>query len=522
MIERNNGLMLFGDFEELHNRIAGGRNNFRENIGKIKASFLRGENIRLIIGASRYNLRRLNKIAEFSMSLLGKDINLDSVTFKVFPVNTIIQNFTKYVEEVKSHIDSKRIDIILYDEELMNILKSVSSYAQAEPQSARKLLRLLGVICEEVFIGPQTIVFDPFHRCNVKCKHCWVHTPAVKHPREFLDRKFDFEIFKKIIDDASDMNTDGVIFQGDGEPLMYSKFMPMLRYARDKKLEVSFFTNGILFTEEKAEEIIELGVKELYCSLPAGTAQTYEKIVTTQPAETFYKIKNNLEKFMVLRRNSNEDFPRLLITHVIHALNCHELIDMAVTDAQIASDAVRFYLIRLDSRNGFLRLSPVEVEMIKKQIKMAAEILKSKNIEFVDNIDFQLLHYDKDTGAWSKDFFLGQGCIIGWYFNLIPAKYDMSFCCHLRTVGYLDKQSFRDAWDSIDYWRWRKQAKFLRYNTNASFFNGQLMYDEHCDHCDNHQMIIAVLDDLRKYGLYKYYNTPDKIDAGACLDEQKA
>ena len=32
MIERNNGLMLFGDFEELHNRIAGGRNNFRENI----------------------------------------------------------------------------------------------------------------------------------------------------------------------------------------------------------------------------------------------------------------------------------------------------------------------------------------------------------------------------------------------------------------------------------------------------------------------------------------------------------
>ena len=86
----------------------------------------------------------------------------------------------------------------------------------------------------------------------------------------------------------------------------------------------------------------------------------------------------------------------------------------------------------------------------------------------------------------------------------------------------MDKQSFRDAWDSIDYWRWRKQAKFLRHNTNASFFNGQLMYDEHCDHCDNHQMIIAVLDDLRKYGLYKYYNTPDKIDAGACLDEQKA
>jgi len=174
-------------------------------------------------------------------------------------------------------------------------------------------------------------------------------------------------------------------------------------------------------------------------------------------------------------------------------------------DADIAPDAVRFYLIRLDVMNRFLQLKPQEIEVIKKQIPEIALILEKSKIEFVDNFEFQLEHYDEKTGAWSKDFFLSHGCTIGWYFNLIPAKYDMSFCCHLRTVGYLDKKSFKDVWNSTEYWRWRRQAKYLKDNKSARFANGQLLYDEHCDHCDNHQTIIKTMNELKKYDLYKYY-----------------
>jgi MoaA/NifB/PqqE/SkfB family radical SAM enzyme len=208
---------------------------------------------------------------------------------------------------------------------------------------------------------------------------------------------------------------------------------------------------------------------------------------------------------MALRRKSGKDQPRLIISHVIHALNHHELIEMAKMDVDIAPDAVRFYLIRLDVMNIFLQLKPEEMETIKKQVPGVASILKKNNIEFVDNFEFQLNHYDQKTGAWSKDFFLNHGCTIGWYFNLIPAKYDMSFCCHLRTVGYLDKESLKEVWNSIEYWRWRRQAKYLKENKNAKFANGQVLYDEHCDHCDNHQTIIKALNELKKYDLYKYY-----------------
>jgi len=498
-------LNLLGDFEELHNRIAGNSDDFKRVVAEIEKLVHNIPEAKITIGLSRYNFARLNKIAEFSMSLLGKKIDLSRIELKIFPVKDLPQNFISYIEDIKKHIDADRIGISFYDDKLMEILNTVGLHAKVNPGREKDLLRLLGIISEQALIGPQTIVFDPFHRCNTKCQHCWVHTPSVKHPEEFLNRKFDFELFKKIIDDASAMMTDGIILQGDGEPLMYDKFMPMLRYARSKGLGVLFFTNGILLDEAKAKEIIDLEVNEIYCSFPAGSAEVYRKISSIQPAETFYKVRDNLKKFMILKRQSGKNNPRLIVSHVIHNMNYHELVEMARMDADIAPDAVRFYLIRLDVMNRFLQLKPEEIEAIKKQVPAITEILKNKNIEFIDNFEFQLSHYDEKTGAWSKDFFLDHGCTIGWYFNLIPAKYDMSFCCHLRTVGYLDKKPFREVWNSVEYWRWRRQAKYLKDNKSAKFANGQVLYDEHCDHCDNHQTIIRNLNELKKYDLFKYY-----------------
>jgi len=499
-----NHFLIFGDFAELHKRISG-EDDFAKQISRIKKLAVNGEPLTIEIGLSRYNFGRLSAIAEFCMCLINKPINLSFLELKLFPVKDIPSNFLVYLEEVRKQLDSAAIKVFFYDDKLIEMLNAISLHAQVNSGRERDLLRLLGIISEQVFIGPQTIVFDPFHRCNTKCQHCWVHTPGVKQPEEFLERKFDFELFKKIIDDASAMMTDGIILQGDGEPLMYDKFMPMLRYARSKKLGVLFFTNGILLDEEKAKEVIELGVNEIYCSLPAGSAETYAKISTIQPGETFYKVRDNLKRFMVLRRQSGNNQPRLIVSHVIHTLNYHELTEMAKMDADIAPDAVRFYLIRLDVMNRFLQLKPQEIEAIKKQIPEISRILAKNNIEFVDNFEFQLDNYDAKTGAWSKDFFLNHGCTIGWYFNLIPAKYDMSFCCHLRTVGYLDRKPFKDVWNSTEYWRWRRQAKYLKNNKSARFANGQLLYDEHCDHCDNHQTIIKSMNELKKYDLYKYY-----------------
>ncbi|MDP2924127.1 MAG: radical SAM protein [Candidatus Omnitrophota bacterium] len=495
--------MICGDYAELHNRIIG-KNNFEEVIQNVKENLSKKRKI--IIGISRYNFFRLNEIVNFCFNLNGKDLNNRKNTiasFDIFPMRDILSNFLLYMDRIKKI--NGNIEVKLIDRSLREILETVGLNACIHQEKERDIARLLGVICEEAFIGPEVIVIDPFHKCNVKCVHCFVHNPLINHPQEFLDRKFTLEKFKEIVDDSADLKVDNIILQGDGEPLMHPNFLDMIRYIREKKIKALFFTNGSFLNKQIAEEIINLRVEEIYCSLPAGSQESYERIcINPQGGKIFNLIVNNMKNLMDLKRELKKSSPRLVMTHVIHKLNYDELIRMAELDAYIGTDATRFYLIRLDANNKHLKLSDEQIEVIKRDLPIAVDILKRANIDFVDNIKFQLSHYENSTGAWSKDIFLEKGCTIGWYFCLIPALGDISMCCHLRTVGYLNKQRFKEIWRSEYYRRTRYQAKFISDHKDIKFLNGMTLYDEHCEHCDNHQGLLHIFNDLEKAGLYKF------------------
>jgi len=495
---------IFGHFDELHERIIGKDGTFDETIKRLESMAVLDKNVVFKIGVTRHNFFCINEMVKLCMRLKGVDCRSLEESFNVFPVDKIIHNFIEYIRGIQEAIENASIELFLCDEELIEILQIIQFHMQREKVSDRDLVRLLGVIAEHAFIGPQTIVFDPYHRCNIQCRHCFVHNPAIQHREGFLERKFSLEKFKSIIDDSAELKVDGIILQGDGEPLLYDKFFDMLRYARSKDIGVLFFTNGSLIHEKESRELIDLGVKEIYCSFPSGTSATYAQVTTIGTEATFNTIIVNLKTLVRIRKEQGKLEPRLKMTHVIHALNYHELIEMAKVDAEIGADAARFYLIRLDDNNQSLKLSEREIEVIKKDLPIATKIFMENGIDFVDNIMFQLEHYDKDTGAWSKDIFLQEGCTIGWYFCLIPALYDVSMCCHLRTVGDLNKQSFKELWNSREYRRYRIKAKFLKENKGYTFLNGVKLYDEHCEHCDNHQTLITNLDNLYRFGLYRF------------------
>lgn len=500
---KNDKAAFFGHFDQLHERITGRKGSFRGAVDTAKEAFSRKGNTPYQIGVSRYNFFCLDQIAEFVLSLKGvNDVRFPS--FDIFPLERIIHNFIDYAGKIREKTKEFNLDFMLVDEQFVEIMQVVQFHAQRGKVSDKGLARLFGIIAEAAFVGPQTIVFDPFHRCNLKCRHCFVHNPLIHHQEEFLNRKFDYAMFQRIIDDAAELQTDGIILQGDGEPLLHDKFFPMIKYARSKNLGVSFFTNGSLIGKKEAQEIVDLGVQEIYCSLPAGTPKTYELVTANGTAGMFNATIDNLRNLIELRKEAGAARPRLIMTHVIHALNCHELLEMAKTDASIGTDASRFYLIRLDENNKALKLSPKQLAAIKNDLPACRLIFKERNIDFIDNIFFQLDHYDETTGAWSKEIFSREGCTVGWYFCLIPALYDVSMCCHLRTTGYLNRQSFKDLWNSREYRSYRIKAKYLGENRDFVFPNGVRIYDEHCEHCDNHQTLLSNLEELHKLGLYKY------------------
>ena len=496
--------VLLGDRALLHEHVSG-KKNFDTVIAHIRTCAQSKNTIE--IGLSRYNFFRVRQMHNLCLELLkggGEDRRVFTEPFKFFPIENLAKELSATVEELNKIHPAIRIG--WYDKELPEILETAEMNARLYPFRKDDLARMLGVIFEEAFIGPQVIVLDPFHRCNIQCAHCFVHNPLIQHPQGFLDRKIDLRKFKEIVDDAAELRTGRLILQGDGEPMLHPDFLEMIAYVRGKGIKPVFFTNGSLLTREIAERILELEVCEIYCSLPAGTAETYSKVCQeAKPSDLFQRTVVNMRTLMELKQRSGKQFPRVIMTHVMHSMNYHELMAMAEMDASIGADATRFYMIRLDENNGHLRLNEEQLAVMKQDLPRAEEILKKAGIDFIRSLKFQFEHYDQGTGAWSKDVFLKEGCTIGWTFCLIPALGDLSMCCHLRTLGDLKHARLKDLWQSDYYRQKRIEAKFLSKNTEVRCLNGVKLYDEHCDHCDNHQNLLDMTQGLKELGLYKFF-----------------
>lgn len=97
--------------------------------------------------------------------------------------------------------------------------------------------------------------------CNLRCKFC----PNSKYPRGLLENKklMDITLFKKIIDELSEINYGGHIYPHFyGEPLTDERLPELVAYTREKlpKAKIQINTNGFLLTLPLYKKLIDSGV----------------------------------------------------------------------------------------------------------------------------------------------------------------------------------------------------------------------------------------------------------------------
>ena len=98
---------------------------------------------------------------------------------------------------------------------------------------------------------PWEVMIEVTSHCNFNCQFCFNKISFAQDGRAIKD--FDTNYFKKIIDNIIQANIKIVRFTG-GEPLLRKDIFELVRYAKDKELEVRLNTNASLINNKTAKK----------------------------------------------------------------------------------------------------------------------------------------------------------------------------------------------------------------------------------------------------------------------------
>lgn len=153
------------------------------------------------------------------------------------------------------------------------------------------------------FNGHKTLIvteFDLTNRCNNKCPGC---CGVNGNGAELSRRQIDL-----IVKSLAEMDNQGVILSGGGEPLISPWFSYAVQELRKKGMKLGLNSNGLALTEELAALIAD-NCEYFRISLDAASPDMYRK-THGMPAAAFQKTVENIKLFSQVKsaRNSSTSF----------------------------------------------------------------------------------------------------------------------------------------------------------------------------------------------------------------------
>jgi len=319
-------------------------------------------------------------------------------------------------------------------------------------------LRVLGMICRKVFIGPLKVTIDITNKCDMNCIMCWYHSPHLLS-QDNSACHMHIGRFKDLIKELKKIKTKIVLLTGEGEPLLHPHIEEMIEFIRKNSLEAEIMTNGYYLDREKIEFFKKVGIKKILVSLHACDEHTFRMIHPLKTENDFKKTMDNLLSLKSLRKPS--DKLQFFIINVISSLNCNKVFDMAKLAQDLKADKVIFKPLTLKTPlPESLGLSLQDKKELILNLKRALKITTIPN-----NIkDYAI--FIKYSPAIKNSGILAQGpesinypffCYIPWVQSVIRLN-EVLGCVYANdcNLGNIYKNSFIDIWFGKKYKLFRK------------------------------------------------------------------
>ena len=309
--------------------------------------------------------------------------------------------------------------------------------------------------------------------CNMGCRMCGRTVHGVKDSDQGMMKK---EVFKRLVEIFAP-GSDLALF-GRGETLMHPDFPYILKLAKEKKMKVTFNSNGKALTEKIARTMVEYGQDSIAISCSAGTSETYENIHRGGKWDQLWKNIAGLQK---LKEQFVSSKPSVYIEFVSQMDNISEL-------PQLIIRAIKYKLIGVlvidvvahsDELEKQRMNSPDTLPIAEKYYKQALEIvneLRDKNPHFELRLpsSYNALTKKFSSGETEerlknlgKEFEQNANCFADKKMCLEPwqtfyARFNgMVAPCVItnRNLGDLNKQSALEIWNGSEFQKFRSRMR---------------------------------------------------------------
>ncbi|MBU0459920.1 MAG: radical SAM protein [Nanoarchaeota archaeon] len=272
---------------------------------------------------------------------------------------------------------------------------------------------------------------SPSSGCNQRCILCCVDYKG--HHLKNLSK----EILLKLIDDFKEADVKSFLLAGEGEPLINKYCIEMLQKAKNVGIDAALNTNGVLFTPEVADNVLDT-LSWMRFSIQAPDSKIYHSIHRTSE-EDFNKTIENIKYAIKLKKEKN-----LKVKIGIQQILINENYNLVLESAKFAKElGVDYYTIKRFAKHPD-NTYDVPEDLYKKSIPLFKEAEKLSDDNFAVIIRWN--QFENQPRDYSR-------CRGLPFITQILADGSIYPCCQFFgkekfKLGDLNKQTFKEIFDS--------------------------------------------------------------------------
>jgi len=225
---------------------------------------------------------------------------------------------------------------------------------------------------------PWHMQLQPTAKCNLACKFCW----SSRYKRE--EKELSDEKWIEITREACEMGVKALTIVGGGEPLIRLNLVrEMVRIIKGYDVWGTIVTNGTLFTQDFARELVEIGWDSVAISIDGATAETDNYLRGNNAFELTMKSIHMINKW---KEELSSEKPNIIFHSVITRQNVHELLDMIKLAKKARAGTFVLRMVNDDFSNPKFFITPEQFELLKRQVEEVVEFAKKEEID----LDWQM------------------------------------------------------------------------------------------------------------------------------------